>query len=110
MPNLSHPCPDGCAENAQKWLRTMLGFACGGLLGDVFFHILPEVASLSNCSTLNRHQALGEARTQQQANGTSHNPLADPVLWVGIWVSTHSTAPLTHLVAVTDWTVLLYAP
>eukprot|EP00730_Choanoeca_flexa_P005416 TRINITY_DN11938_c4_g1_i6.p2 TRINITY_DN11938_c4_g1~~TRINITY_DN11938_c4_g1_i6.p2 ORF type:complete len:125 (+),score=26.16 TRINITY_DN11938_c4_g1_i6:280-654(+) len=34
------------------WLRTMLGMACGGLLGNVFLHLLPEAMMLASKQSL----------------------------------------------------------
>jgi hypothetical protein len=39
---LNSICIPLCVAAAAKTLRILLSFAVGGLLGDVFFHLLPE--------------------------------------------------------------------
>jgi zinc transporter 7 len=56
-------------QDSKDFLRVLLSFASGGLLGDVFLHLLPHAAP---------------AHSHSDHEGHSHNPLEEmgPGLWI----------------------------
>lgn len=64
-------------------LRTMLGFACGGLLGNAFLHILPEAYATTKAQTRERGNSvafLGLVPVSPTAHGFNEN------VYIGLWI------------------------
>jgi zinc transporter 13 len=63
-------------------LRTMLGFACGGLLGNAFLHILPEAYATTKAQTRRGNSVafLGLVPVSPTAHGFNEN------VYIGLWI------------------------
>eukprot|EP00045_Choanoeca_perplexa_P004433 m.38033 g.38033 ORF g.38033 m.38033 type:complete len:308 (+) comp12571_c0_seq1:266-1189(+) len=67
------------------WLRSMLGIACGGLLGNVFLHLLPEAMMLASKESLSLREFMDDDGNPILRGYGHHHDLHDAHMQTGFF-------------------------